>query len=52
MGGLPIMVRVTAAVTDAASAEESSTTAISDENLYQVTVRIPAAEIPQDTTGL
>lgn len=50
--GLPIMVSVTLAVTDVASAEESSTTAISDDDLYQVIVRIPAAEIPEDTTGI
>lgn len=50
--GLPIMVKVTVAITDVASAEESSTTVITDDNLYEVIVRIPAAEIPEDTTGL
>lgn len=50
MGGLPIAVNITLTIVDETATDNSDNTTLTQDNVFQQTVRIPAAELPTDDT--
>lgn len=53
-GGLPVAVSITLTVVDEAATDSTDVNTLTEDNIYTLTVRLPAAEAPveEDLTGL